>query len=226
MEKNLFLLLRPFIPPVLVCCMACMWFCSVGFADQISSGFISLSTSAPMINFSLTSGGSGGFTVTGNGFGGWPVANPGAADRSLGVFGIVSGGDFGIGSANIAGISLPSLFWDDTQLYDVVGSFFQVTGPNIQLHGPGTYFGTFSFTGSLCGVVSFSARSCDVRLPDLTGGGQFEITLESVPGLPNELEYTEARYTFAPEPPSYLLVGGVFVLAAGLKFRKMLAHGH
>jgi hypothetical protein len=226
MKKNLFLLLRLFIRPVLVCCIACMWFCSVGFADQISSGFITLRTSAPMMNFSLTSGDSGGFTVTGGGFGGWgaPICNPCSADSSLSVFGFVTTGDFGGGSANIAGIVWPSLIWDDQQLFDVFSNF-QVTGPNIQLHGPGTYFGTFSFTGRLCGVVSFSDTSCDVRLPDLTGGGQVEVTLQSRPGFPNQIEYTQATYTFALEPSSYLLVGGVFVLVAGLKFRK-LAQGH
>jgi hypothetical protein len=57
---------------------------------------------------------------------------------------------------------------------------------------------TFSFTGRLCGVVSYFDTSCDVRLPDLTGGGQVEVNLQSRPSFPNEIEYTQATYTFTP----------------------------
>ncbi len=74
-------------------------------------------------------------------------------------------------------------------------SDFFITGPDIPLppNGVGTYVGTFTFSGTLCGVV-YGPHNCDVYLPSMTGTGTVFVTI--VRNQTGQRFETSALYTF------------------------------
>jgi hypothetical protein len=161
----------------------------------------------------------GSFTLSGSNFslsGNFGVSSWGPAGCSVGcdhgsslsVNGVVIGNDFTSGPAVVEGVAYPSLNWGS--LFAEGPSFFEMTGPPIQLDaGPGAYTGVFSFSGSLCGTISGSGipEPCMADFPVLTGAGAVAVTL--IANSMGTLTYTEATYTFIPEP-----AGAVLMLAA------------
>ena len=130
--------------------------------------------------------------------------------------GFVSNTDFGSGAATVGGTTFPQLNWANFYSPGPSFSLFTITGPDIIVNGPGTYVGTFSFTGSLCGGplgVNINGQlPCLVDLPQLTGSGIVTDTIEAFPN--GQLHEVDVTYTFiAPEPSSMILVA-----SAGLIF--------
>jgi hypothetical protein len=192
-------------------------------------------------SINLPSGGGGGtFTLSGTGFavagnfngayyGVWPVytscqpCNPGS---SLPVDGYVLGTDLRGGTATIGATVYPSVIWGD--LFAAQGSFFRTTGPTITLdHGPGTYTGSFSFTGSLCGTTTGGPQPhpCTIDLLGLTGSGQVSVTILPIQDAGNLLHSGAATYTFTsvPEPSSIVLVGTAALILLGRRRRLNMA---
>jgi hypothetical protein len=91
---------------------------------------------------------------------------------------LVSGNAFvGGGAAIINSIPFSNVNWGDLNAQGP--SIFIITGPGIVLNnGAGTYLGSFSFTGSLCGTIDFSGV-CAANLPTLTGSGQVAVQILS-----------------------------------------------
>ena len=131
----------------------------------------------------------------------------------LSIDGFASGGGFGSGPATVGGTTFPQLNWANAFTGGGTGlsfSQFVVTGPDIVLSGPGTYVGSFSFAGSLCGgppgVVINGQVPCLVDLPQLTGSGLVSVVIEAFPN--GTLHEVDATYTFvAPEPSSIVFSG-------------------
>jgi hypothetical protein len=155
----------------------------------------------------------------------WPaitscyLCSPGS---SLPVDGYVSGLDLRTGTATIGATLYPFVTWSHGYDY---ASAFRITGPTITLnHGPGTYTGNFSFTGSLCGFTSAwpSEGPCTVDLPELTGSGQVTVTI--LPDAGNLLHSGAATYTFTsvPEPSGIVLVGTAALILLGRRRRRSM----
>ncbi len=197
------------------------------FATEITSGSIQITGSA----FSP-----GTFTLSGNGF----TATGSFSDGAWGpqcflcnpviVAGVATGGDFSNGSATVGTTNFPNVNWDNFFPPQGSGSEFHITGPLISLNnGQGTYVGTFSFTGSLCGVdpnAHTMPDPCIVDLRQLTGSGLVSLTvIAGVFGGENALRVTGAMYSFVPEPSSIVLVAsaGLIFLARRRRLNKRLA---
>jgi PEP-CTERM motif len=141
----------------------------------------------------------------------------------LGVWGNTGGEDFGGGTATIGSTYYSDIGWFNANQPNLY-SYFNVTGPPILLTGPGTFHGTFSFTGFLCGSYPDTDTTCRVDLPNLTGSGI--VTVEVVADVDANgdpaLEVTSAGYTFTPEPASLLLFGSGALGLAGMLRRKLM----
>ena len=140
----------------------------------------------------------------------------------LGVWGNTGGEDFGAGTATIGTTNYPAVWWFNVYqpyLYSV----FHVTGPPILLTGPGTFHGTFSFTGFLCGSFTDTDTTCGVDLPNLTGSGivTVEVAADVDANGNSALGVTSAGYTFTPEPASWLLFGSGALGLGGLVYRRL-----
>ena len=187
------------------------------FGINIDSGSIELSN-LPFSNGSFTLSGSD-FTASG-GFSESGLA-PLLCRPTCGVLdleaangkGFVSPLDFSGGTATVGGSTFPTLSW--AAVGPLGFSRFYITGPDIVVSGPGTYVGTFSFTGSLCGgskSANNGGHECFVNLPQLTGSGIVTDVIEAYPN--GQLHEVDLTFTFvAPEPSSFVLVG-----TAGLIF--------
>ena len=125
----------------------------------------------------------GGWNFTGNfddNFN-WPaLCNP--CFSQIAVGGTVSGNDFMGGTANFTGGIIgyyPSVNWG--YITPAGPSYFQITGPNIPLPpaSVGTFAGTFSFGGALCGVVHPNGQfgPCAVELSNMSGTGVVFVTI-------------------------------------------------
>ncbi|HEY4899793.1 MAG TPA: PEP-CTERM sorting domain-containing protein [Terriglobales bacterium] len=202
------------------------------FGSQVvTSGYIccmDLSNSYNAAFFELSGS---GFDVTGSfedpgggqhwGVGYCYTCQPGT---SLGVWGSTGGQDFNGGTATIGSIPYSNVWWWNPFAWNLY-SEFHITGPPLPLTGPGTFRGTFSFTGFLCGTFTDTDTSCIINLPSLTGNGI--VTVDVIPSVDGNgqpaLMVSKAGYTFTPEPASWLLFGsGALGLAAALQRKLML----
>ena len=159
----------------------------------ITSGYIDLPSFASPATFSLSGNGiAAAGEFAGPSVTNWEVFDcfPCSPGFSLPVLGAVCCTDF----------AAP---WNDPDA--AVPSLFQVTGPSILVSGPGTYTGTFSFTGSLCSTAGVGSppHPCITNLPVLIGSGEVRVTIVQVPG--SLLQTASARYTFTPEPSTVVL---------------------
>jgi hypothetical protein len=200
-----------------------LWLKTLGFlafspllahASAITSGAITISGLGPSGTFSLNGP---GFAASGQfGFGNWgPVSCfPCSPGTVLSISGTQVGNDFSSGSASIG----PTTFgvnWGD--LNAAGASIFNIVGPAVILDsGPGTYRGTFTFAGSLCGTQGGTLpHPCAANLLDLTGLGTVDI---NVAGFDGSLRYTTATYIFAtPEPSSWMLVSSGIIAILSLR---------
>jgi hypothetical protein len=111
----------------------------------------------------------------------WPAfCNP--CFSSLAVGGLVSGNDFFGGTANFTGTPLqyyPNVNWG--YITPAGPSYISISGPNIPLpaNTVGTFVGTFTFSGALCGVTKANGQfgPCTVLLSDMVGTGTVFITI-------------------------------------------------
>jgi hypothetical protein len=175
-----------------------------------------------------TSLGAGAFALSGSGFtadgrfdvGAFPVfsCNGCAPGTSLRISAFELGNDFRNGSATIGGQYYPNVIWGD--LYAEGPSVFQIFGPDIVLNkGAGTYLGTFSFAGSLCGVdpnVSAIPDPCIVQL-GLGGTGIVSVDVSEAVEL---LWVDQVTYTFVTPEPGTLALLGSAILGLGAAFRR------
>jgi hypothetical protein len=205
----------------------CLAFCSACsmplFGAAISGGSIQTTGIAGFGTFTLSGSNfdaSGGFD---NGNWGLTSCSPCTPGSTLSVDGLVSGNAFvGGGAATINGTAFSNVNWGDLNAQGP--SIFMITGPGIVLNnGAGTYLGSFSFTGSLCGTIDFSG-ACAANLPTLTGSGQVAVQIVSyVNNGQTFLNYEQATYTFLPVPePSSLLLFGSAVLGLGSVVRRKI----
>ena len=204
----------------LVCCSA---FSMPLFGAAISGGSIQTTGIAGFGPFTLSGSNfdaSGGF-ANGN----WAPAScsPCLPGSILGVDGLVSGNAFvGGGAAIINSVPFSNVNWGDLNAHGP--SVFMITGPGIALNnGAGTYLGTFSFIGSLCGTID-SSGVCAANLPTLTGSGQVAVQVTSfIDNGQTFLNYEQATYTFQPipEPSSLVLLGSGVLGLVGLVRRKI-----
>jgi hypothetical protein len=182
-------------------------------AAVIESGTITGVGYAGDRNFNF---GGSGFSASGAflfGLGAAASCTPCAPGSLLNVNAFVSGLDFiGPGSATVGAMNFAGLSWGDLDVELGGVSIFDIT-PAITLNaGPGTYHGTFSFTGSLCGTLpsGFIPHPCAVHFPSLSGSGivDVNITAQSFGGG-IILDFADATYTFTstPEPGTWVLIG-------------------
>ena len=201
---------------ILLCSL--VWVCGsstqLSASQVVSSGYICCFNPASLYASAAFELSGAGFDVTGtfenpsggNSFAGnCYVCQPGT---SLIVSGHTGGDNFNGGTATIGTTFFPYVAWFQYGP-PTLGSVFQIFGPPITLTGPGTFRGTFSFSGELCGTSGFNDTYCSVDLPNLTGAGV--VTVDVIPtvdinGQP-ALMVSQAGYTFAPEPASLLLSG-------------------
>ena len=139
--------------------------------------------------------------------------HPCSSGFSLPISGQSLGSSFRGGSGTVGGTTNPSVLWGD--LLAAKGSAFIITGSPITVNGPGTYTGTFSFTGFLCGTTGAGQepRSCALDLPALTGAGR--MSLNVVQDFGNLLRTENAVYTFTPEPSTGVLVLPALICVLG-----------
>ena len=208
---------------VQIICISCTLVCCIpAIGGEVTGGYIQITGGIPVGRFSLSGRGfdaNGGF-----GFGAWaPLAcRYGCKEGTLlSVNGYELGNDFDDGSANVNGISFPNVVWGDLNAQGP--SIFMVTGPSIVLnHGAGTYFGTFSFAGSLCGTIDYTGE-CAAYLPSLGGSGKVAVELDSFTDYNGELllSFQQATYTFlTPEPGTITLLGSGILGFAGVLCRR------
>jgi len=184
----------------------------------ITSGTITVRLTTGTFNFSGPDFSVSGVFADGN----WDEATCRSCQQPGGVMGVnggVSGTDFAPGSATVDATSFPFIPWGSTAyiLQPEGVSRFDVSGPAITLDaGPGTYHSTFTFGGSLCGVVSHDPlgrpQPCDVDLRGLTGSGIVDVNINSGGG---KLNFTSAVYTFTPEPQTWMLALAGIVAVLG-----------
>ena len=210
-----------------------IWLCSSStqlFASQVvTSGYICCFTPDNLFEGSAFDLSGPGFHVTGSfenpgGGGEWGVGYcysclPGTL---LGVWGHSGGEEFNGGTATIGSTYYPAVLWFNDYM-QVFASDFHVTGPPILLTGPGTFRGTFSFQGDMCGTFAYGDTACGVDLPSLTGSGIVTVDVVSFvfSDGSTRLLVTQAGYTFAPEPSSLLLFGPGALGIAGMLRRKL-----
>lgn len=204
-------------------CFVCLSVCSMPlFGDVVTSGSIQTTGIAGFGTFTLSGSNfdaSGGFD---NGNWGPTSCSPCTPGSILSVDGLVSGNAFvGGGAAIINSMPFSNVNWGDLNAQGP--SIFMITGPGIVLNnGAGTYVGTFSFTGSLCGTID-SSGVCAANLPILAGSGQVAVQVTSyIDNGQTFLNYEQATYTFqpAPEPQSLLLFGSCVLGLAGVIRRR------
>ena len=220
--------MRHFKLTILLCGL--MWMCCSStqlFGSQtVTSGYMCCLLPSTLYNSAYFELSGVGFDVTGSfenpagaswGPGDCPVC---LAGFLLPVGGTTGSDDFNGGTATIGGNYYPSVAWYN--YYSLYYSAFAVSGPPILLTGPGTFYGTFSFTGFLCGFLDQSDTSCDIDLPSLTGRGIVTVEVGSfVDSGITYLTVTQAGYTFTPEPASWLLFGSGAIGLAGILRRKL-----
>jgi hypothetical protein len=133
--------------------------------------------------------------------------------------GAATGSDFFGGSGTVGGTSLPRTTFGD--VWADGPSFFFFGGPNVAVTGPGTFTGTFTFSGGLCGVDIFGSISqeCALNLPSLTGTGKVTMVAEPCRLFCEEhfgeVLVTDVTYTFlTPETNTFILCIPVILVAA------------
>jgi hypothetical protein len=182
----------------------------------ITSGTISLPSFQGNGTFTLLGS---DFTVSGGldapAFSGWLVVDacrPCSSGFALPVAGQAAGSSFHGGSGQIGGTAYSALAWGDGLAAH--GSSFIITGPQLTLNGPGTYTGSFSFTGFLCGTTAVDSgpHACTADLQALTGSGQVSVNV--VQDVGSLLRSESATYTFTsvPEPSTFILAVPLIVL--------------
>ena len=177
-------------------------------ASVITSGTITLRGVLPSGRFDLSGS---DFTVAGTFIGGFlDVSCTGCHDVGslMHVDAFVVGNAFNVfGTATIGGTNFTDLEFGGLNAGGP--SIFDVAGPAIPLTtGAGTYYGTFTFHGSLCGTETspHHGPNCLVEFPDLTGSGIIMVNIIAEPE--GTLTYRGATYTFTPEPGTWMLVSG------------------
>jgi hypothetical protein len=135
--------------------------------------------------------------------------------------GSVVGNDFGGGSGTQNGNVYPGVSFGD--LLALGPSFFSFTGPSIAIPAPGTYSGTFTFDGALCGTDSGSPEPdhpCLIDLPELTGYGTVTLVVDADPSEPDVMMLRSVTYTFVPEPNAAWLIGPAMAALVFLRRRR------
>jgi hypothetical protein len=199
-------------------------------AAPVTEGFIRVSSFPPDAagRFHLTGP---GFDVTGRvdvGLTPWPSSLGNLCADFYGrcsPSATAAGYDIIDGSGTVGGSSFARVVWG--YIEDPGGpSFFFINGPDVPIPGPGTFTGTFEFTGALCGVLPppyGGPAPCVLNLPSLTGTGRVTMVAEDQSGF---LAVTEATYTFlTPEPNTFLLCmpAALLIAAARRLFRARTA---
>ena len=143
---------------------------------------------------------------------------PCSSGYSLPVSGQIASSSFHGGSGTIGATTYPSVLWGDDMAAH--GSVLMITGAPITLNGPGTYTGSFSLTGFLCGTTTGGQglHDCTVDLLALTGSGQVSVNI--VQDSENLLRSDSAIYTFTAVPEPSTVVLAVPLLAILLRRRQ------
>ena len=176
---------------------------STSSATMITSGEVTI---APIMSTFMFAG--DGFEVHG-------ALNPAAGDwgflgryfaagSAVSVNGLQSGSDLDSAVATI-GSDIYYVRLDDPNAEK--RSRFSFVGPPITLdHGAGSYEGTFSFSGEICGTVPGpGVRPCVVDLPELIGSGSVSVVV--IPDVPGLFRVNTVIYSFAtPEPATLGLI--------------------
>jgi hypothetical protein len=182
-------------------------------ASAITSGSITISGLGPSGNFNFSGPGFAASGLFANGNWGPVLCSPCAPGTVLSVNGTQAGNDFFSGSATI-GATTFAVNWGD--LNAAGPSIFNIVGFSFILNAgaTGTYYSSFTFTGSLCGTQGGTfPYPCVANLTSLTGFGTVDVNIAALDGL---LRYTSATYTFGtPEPSSWLLVSSGIVAILG-----------
>ena len=122
------------------------------------------------------------------------------------------------GSAAIGDLAYPFVIWSSPSSRGK--TLLEAKATPLQLTGPGTFYGTFQFTGDLCGYTSAPVSGeCDIVLSSLTGIGVYSLSVHQS-DLGNGLvllSVDTGNYSFGiPEPATFWLLGsGLAVLIAG-----------
>lgn len=168
-------------------------------AAQIITGGTAQVVNVSTLKFDLSGGAVtvNGFTLTGtiyvpgNLYGIW--CNPCGSQLDITAGG--SGLDFFGGDALtwVPVQTFPAISWGSMNAYR--GSYLVITGPPIPITGPGVYTGSFTYTATLCGLVSGHFHVCDVYVPLQSGNGQVFVYISKNPTT-GFLYTTYATYLF------------------------------
>ena len=116
------------------------------------------------------------------------------------------GSDFGYGTLTINGTTYDGVQYNNGNNAQR-SSYFDLEGsPVLVDHGAGLYSGSFTFAGSLCGVISTIHHGeflpCIADLPEISGAGIFEAQVRDTGGPGEPLSITSITYIFVrvPEP--------------------------
>jgi len=197
--------------------LAAAVFCPL-LAAPVTGGFVRVTGSLPSTgDFHLTGP---NFDVTGFidvQLSVWPngcIASPaGCSPEALDI------GDFFDGFGTVSGASFPLVNWETANGFSAGLSTFHFYGPIVPIPGPGTFTGTFNFTGELCGTsfspVGSPPYPCLLNLPSLTGSGRVTMVAQDFSGL---VVVTDVTYTFlTPEANTFLLCMPALLAAAAYR---------
>jgi hypothetical protein len=130
--------------------------------------------------------------------------------------------DFGSGSVVLGDTLDPNVLWSAANQQGL--SLLQTLATPVIFTGPGTFYGSFTFTGDLCGhPYGILGGECTYVLPAMTGSGLYSVSVAQRP-FSSDLYVENVTMTFGtPEAATFWSFAGGLLLLGALRSRAILA---